>query len=187
MIHSCIAAWQTPFILGTGTNLHDFVYVDNVADAHLLAARNLLNSQSAAGEALYITNGEPIIARDLCIAIWKEFGHVPRFEVRVPERLAWWMGWAAEWANWLAGTDGVFCRGIVSDGCRDRYASIAKAGRILGYSPRVSLEEGLKISCQVSIHPGRQAMEWGMLTRKEGATDWGAQHYQKRIDARSKK
>ncbi|KAF1845564.1 C-3 sterol dehydrogenase/C-4 decarboxylase-like protein [Cucurbitaria berberidis CBS 394.84] len=160
-IHSCIAAGQTPFILGTGTNLQDFVYVDNVADAHVLAVANLINSQTAAGEAMFITNGEPVTARDLCIAVWKEFGHVPKFQMRIPETLAWWMGYAAEWTSWLSGTEGVLLsRGMVSDGCRERYVSISKARQILGYKPRVSLEEGLKISCQ---------------------------HYQKKISQRSKR
>ncbi|CAN9421746.1 unnamed protein product [Alternaria alternata] len=80
-IHSCISAYQTPFILGTGTNLQDFVYIENVADAHVLAVGNLLNSQTAAGEAMFITNGEPVTARALCLAVWKEFGHVPRFHL----------------------------------------------------------------------------------------------------------
>jgi sterol-4alpha-carboxylate 3-dehydrogenase (decarboxylating) len=149
-MHSCIAAGQTPFILGTGTNLQDFVYVTNVADAHVLAVANLLNSQTAAGQAMFITNGEPVTLRDFCLAVWKEFGHVPRFQVAVPERLAWWMGYAAEWGSWLTGTEGVFSRGIVSDGCRDRYVSIAKASRLLGYRPKTSLAEGLRVSCQVS-------------------------------------
>lgn len=159
-IHACIRGGQTPFILGSGTNLQDYVYVDNAADAHVLAVSNLLNSQRAAGEAIFITNGEPVTPRHLCIAVWKEFGHVPAFQVAVPERLAWWLGWGAEWAGWLTGTQSLLSRGIVSDGCRERYVSIAKARRILGYKPRVSLEDGLRISCQ---------------------------HYQKRVKERSKR
>ncbi|KAF2832190.1 C-3 sterol dehydrogenase/C-4 decarboxylase-like protein [Ophiobolus disseminans] len=146
-IHSLIALGQTPFVLGNGINLQDYVYVDNVADAHVLAVANLLNSQTAAGEAIFVTNGEPITIRDLCLAIWKEFGHVPSFTVHVPERLAWWVGFAAEWGNWVTGTESILGRGTVSDGCRDRYVSITKARRILGYRPKVSLGEGIRISC----------------------------------------
>lgn len=142
-IHALIATSGTPFILGPATNLQDFVYVDNVADAHILAASNLLNSQTAAGHAFFITNGEPVALRDMCIAIWKEFGHVPKFQVRLPEGLAWWMGLAAE----CVGAEG-FCRGVVSEGCRERYVCIAKARRVLGYVPRVGLEEGVRRSCE---------------------------------------
>lgn len=125
------------------------MYVDNVADAHVLAVSNLLNSGTAAGEAIFITNGEPVTARDLCLAVWREFGHVPGWEVRVPEGLAWWMGWGLEWVGWVTGNEGALSRGMVSDGCRERYVSLAKARRVLGYRPRVGLDEGLRISCQV--------------------------------------
>jgi hypothetical protein len=50
-LHACIAAYQTSFCLGPGTNLQDYIYVSNAADAHVLAAANLLTSQTAAGEA----------------------------------------------------------------------------------------------------------------------------------------
>jgi nucleoside-diphosphate-sugar epimerase len=42
-------------------------------------------------------------------------------------------------------------RGLVSDGCRERYVSIGKARRVLGYVPRVGLEEGIRRSCEVSV------------------------------------
>ncbi len=35
-------------------------YVDNVADAHVLAVENLLMSRTAAGEAIFIANEQPI-------------------------------------------------------------------------------------------------------------------------------
>ncbi|KAH7401769.1 C-3 sterol dehydrogenase/C-4 decarboxylase-like protein [Phaeosphaeria sp. MPI-PUGE-AT-0046c] len=147
-VHALIDAGQTPFILGNATNLQDYVYVENIAHAHVLAAQNLLNSQTAAGQAFFITNGEPTTLRDLCLAIWKEFGHVPSWEVRVPEGVAWGLGYVAEWATWITGGDGLFCRGMVSDGSRCRYASIEKARRVLRYVPRVGLEEGVRRSCE---------------------------------------
>jgi sterol-4alpha-carboxylate 3-dehydrogenase (decarboxylating) len=136
-------------MLGDNSNFQDFVYVDNVADAHILAVRNLLNSGTAAGEAFFITNGEPVSARDICIAIWREFGHVPPFQIRIPGGLAWWMGFGAECWSWVSGTQGTFSRGIVLDATKDRYVSIAKARRVLGYEPKVSLPDAFRISCQV--------------------------------------
>ncbi|KAF1965747.1 C-3 sterol dehydrogenase/C-4 decarboxylase family protein [Bimuria novae-zelandiae CBS 107.79] len=147
-IHSCIAHGETPFILGTGTNLQDYVYVANVADAHVLAIHNLLGPGTAAGEAFFITNGEPVTVRDLCLAVWKEFDHFPRFELRIPERMAWWVGWGVEWVSWATGRKATFCRGIVWDATKARYVSIEKARRVLGYEPRVRLPEALAISCQ---------------------------------------
>ena len=128
-----------------------------MADAHVLATENLLlgaenkdAAGSAAGEALFISNGEPVTARAFCLAVWREFGHVPAFEIAVPERVAWCVGYVAEWVEWATGAPGTLCRGVVSDGCRDRYVCIDKARRVLGYEPRVGLEEGIRITCQVS-------------------------------------
>lgn len=147
-IHGLIETGQTGFILGDATNLQDYVYVENVAHAHVLAAQNLLNSQTAAGQAFFITNGEPTTLRDLCLAVWKQFGHVPKWEVKVPEGVAWGLGYMAEWVSWIARTEGYFCRGTVSDGSRTRYASIDKARRLLRYHPKVGLDEGVKRSCE---------------------------------------
>ena len=148
-MHACIAAFQTPFILGAAaTNLQDYVYVSNVADAHVLAVANLLNSQTAAGEAFFITNGAPVPFRNLCLGIWREFGHIPSFDIRIPERIAGWMGLGAELAGYVTGMEASLSRGVVDDACRDRYVSIHKAMRVLGYRPKVGLDEGIKRSCE---------------------------------------
>jgi sterol-4alpha-carboxylate 3-dehydrogenase (decarboxylating) len=75
-IHACLAKQETPWIVGDGTNLWDVTYVDNVADAHVLAAENLMSSKTAAGEIFFVQNNEPISFRDLSLEIWKNFGHV---------------------------------------------------------------------------------------------------------------
>lgn len=148
-VHRCIAKRETPYILGTGQGLCDFTYVDNIADAHVLAVENLTSTKTAAGEAFFISNGEPVSFRDCCLAIWAEFGHVPRYQVRVPESVAWCAGYAAEWVSWLSGTRLGLCRGSVYDALKTRYTDISKARKILGYAPRVGLAEGLRISCLV--------------------------------------
>jgi sterol-4alpha-carboxylate 3-dehydrogenase (decarboxylating) len=143
-LHALIAAHQAPFVLGTGANLHDFVYVANVADAHVLAVANLLGARTAAGEAFFISNGEPVALRAFCKAVWREFGCVPAWEVRVPEGVAAAVAWV------VGALGGGFAGGMVRDGCRDMYVSIDKARRVLGYEPRVGLDEGVRRSCQVS-------------------------------------
>ncbi|KAL8199953.1 hypothetical protein R6Q57_013521 [Mikania cordata] len=57
-------AGKSKFIIGDGTNMYDFTYVENVAHAHVCAERALASdgsaSKRAAGEAYFITNMEPI-------------------------------------------------------------------------------------------------------------------------------
>lgn len=150
-IHHCIAKYETPFVIGEAQNLYDFTYVTNVADAHVLAVRNLLTSKTAAGQKFHISNGEPIPFRDFCLAIWKESGHVPWFTVRIPIVVAWFIGWLCEIITWVMGTEATLSRGSVRDYTQTAYADISKARSVLGYKPRVSLADGIRISCKVGV------------------------------------
>lgn len=148
-VHACIAKGETPYIIGDGSNLWDITYVGNVADAHVLAAENLLSTMTAAGEAFFIQNNEPIAFRDFCLAIWKQFGHIPPFKIFIPTGLAWVAGLVAECFTWMSGTTTTLSRGSVKDACSVRYASGVKSEKLLGYRPRIGIEEGIRISCEV--------------------------------------
>lgn len=149
-IYACISKFETPFIVGSGLNLSDFVYVSNVADAHVLAVKNLVSAHpTAAGQTFFISNGEPVPFRDFCLAVWKGFGHIPPFQIQIPKGLAWTLGCLAECMTWVMGTQATLSRGSVKDACAIRYANLNKARRLLGYVPRIGLEEGIKEACQV--------------------------------------
>ena len=150
-IHACIAKGETPFVIGDGLNLWDVTYVTNIADAHVLAAENLISSQTAAGEAFFIQNNEPITFRDFCLAIWANFGHTPPFEVHIPRCMAYLAGWMAEILTWASGSTTTLSRGSVGDACSVRYASGDKAKTILGYEARVGIEDAIRLSCEVSF------------------------------------
>ncbi|CRG90042.1 C-3 sterol dehydrogenase, putative [Talaromyces islandicus] len=147
-IHACIAKWETPWVLGDGLNYWDVTLVQNIADAHVLAAENLTSTRTAAGEAFFIQNNEPIPFRDFCLAIWAHFGHIPPFTVHVPLSLAWMAGLLSECYTWFSGTTTTLSRGSVRDACHMRYASGEKARRILGYEARLGLEQGIRLSCE---------------------------------------
>ena len=150
-VHACIAKGETPFVIGDGDNLWDVTYVSNIADAHILAVENLLSStRTAAGEAIFISNEQPITFRDFCLAVWREFGHIPPIEFHIPLSVAAFAGYVAEWVTWLTGTPTTLSRGSVLDACGVRYCSGEKARKLLGYRPRIGIEEGIRISCKVS-------------------------------------
>ncbi|OQE46846.1 hypothetical protein PENCOP_c001G07362 [Penicillium coprophilum] len=147
-IHACIAKYETPFLIGNGFNLWDITHVDNAADAHVLAIENLLSSRTAAGQAFFIQNNQPIVFRDFCLATWAHFGHVPPFELHIPKSLAYFAGLACETVTWLMGTTTTLSRGSVQDACAIRYASGKKAKDILGYEARIGIEEAIRLSCE---------------------------------------
>ncbi|KAJ5267606.1 3-beta hydroxysteroid dehydrogenase/isomerase [Penicillium angulare] len=149
-IHACIAKYETPFVIGTGDNLWDVTHVSNIADSHVLAVENMVTSRTAAGEAFFIQNNEPIAFRNFCLAIWAHFGHVPPFEIRIPEGLAYLVGWLCEMATWVTGGTTTLSRGGVQDACAVRYANGKKAKEILGYEARIGIEDAIRLSCEVS-------------------------------------
>ena len=126
------------------------MYVDNVADAHVLAVENLLSSKTAAGEAFFLSNAEPIPFRDICLGVWAHFGHIPRFQVHIPLSIAVFAGYMNEWLSWFTAKPTTFSSGSVLDASTTRYFSGIKARAILGFSPRVGIDEGIRITCEVS-------------------------------------
>jgi len=119
-----------------------------VADAHALALANLLISTSAAGLAISVSNGSPVTFRDFCLAVWKQFDHVPEYQIRIPTGVAWAAGWCAEWVTWVMGTSATLSRGSVRDATQTAYVNMARAREVLGYEPRVGLEEGIRLACE---------------------------------------
>ncbi|KAL4812025.1 3-beta hydroxysteroid dehydrogenase/isomerase family-domain-containing protein [Aspergillus spinulosporus] len=76
-------AGRSRFQMGHGKNAYDFVYVDNLADAHLLAAHALVDAHAnpplpadrrVEGEVFNIMNGEPWLFWDFQREISKQLG-----------------------------------------------------------------------------------------------------------------
>lgn len=153
LIHDLIAKGETYFIVGDGDNIYDFMCVENAALAHILAMENLLASDTptAAGHAFFISNQEPVYFWDFLAGIWAQFGHVPRFRVRIPVSVAWLTGYCLECVTWVTGGASTLDRGSVKDGVRTQYSNNAKAIEILGYTPIVSLADGVRASCAVCL------------------------------------
>ena len=78
------------------------IYIDNAADAHLLAADRLAPGSPIAGKAYFITNGEPIPLWDLINRILAAGGIAP-----VTRTIPVWLAYTA---GWLHG-NGVSCCG----------------------------------------------------------------------------
>ncbi|KAK4615691.1 Sterol-4-alpha-carboxylate 3-dehydrogenase, decarboxylating [Fulvia fulva] len=148
IFYDCIAKRETYFIVGDGDNIYDFMYIDNAVDAHILAIENLLTTQTAAGEAMFISNQEPIYFWDFLAFVWAQFGHVPAFRIYIPMQIAWFLGLILEMITFLTGTASTLDTGSVADGVRTQYSNNEKAQRILGYYPKVGISEGVRRACE---------------------------------------
>jgi len=140
--------------IGRGIWLSDYTYVSNMTDAVLLAdealAKDGLNS-IAAGQAYFITNGEPMPFWDFIRKVAARLGFAP-IKYRAPKSLIYAIAAIKEGIDTLKGgtlnaEDGM-TRFAIRYMCTHHYFSIEKARRELGYNPAVSIDEGIERTCQ---------------------------------------
>lgn len=138
---------QDKYQIGNNDNLFDFTYIGNAAYAHILAAEKLLENDRVAGEAFFITNGSPIYFWDFPRALYALDGHPGRKRYFwIPAAAAHYVAILAETFSFITRREPTFTRFRVQFTCANRYYDISKARSVLGYTPLIGLEEGMKRS-----------------------------------------
>jgi nucleoside-diphosphate-sugar epimerase len=131
-------------IIGSGRNRVDLVHVENAADAHLQAEAALAATPSrAAGQAYFITNGEPVVLWDWINGLLTGLGE-PAVEKRMSRRAAAAAGLACEalWAVLPLGGEPPLTRFVAAELAQDHWFNIGAARRDLGYQPRIGMADG---------------------------------------------
>ena len=132
------------FRIGSVSKLVDFTYVDNAADAHVLAAQKLELGSKVAGRAFFVSNGEPTALWEFVNSILKmaDLGPVKR---TLNPQLAYGIGWLLESAYTLFSVEHepVLTRFLTDQLCCAHWFNISAAKSLLGYKPKVNMEEGL--------------------------------------------
>ncbi len=133
--------------VGRGDKLSDFTYVSNLIDALLFADDRLGANAPAAGQAYFITNGEPMPFFAFVAKVLEAL-QLPPLRGSIPFALAYPVAAIAETWDTLKGgalnAENGLTRFAVRYMCTHHYFSIAKAARELGYRPRVNLAEGIR-------------------------------------------
>jgi sterol-4alpha-carboxylate 3-dehydrogenase (decarboxylating) len=137
------------FWVGKNDKLSDFTYISNLIDALLLADEKLVAGGPTAGQAYFVTNGEPCPFFKFVADLLAEL-KLPPMKYSVPYPLAYAVAAVAEgWDTLKGGTlnaeDGL-TRFAVRYMCTHHYFSIEKARRDLGFEPRVTLAEGIRLT-----------------------------------------
>ena len=131
--------------IGAGLNLIDMVYVDNAAAAHLLAAARLTPGSPVAGQAYFISQGQPVRCWEWVDWILGLVGLRPTPRA-MSARTAWLFGIVMEsiWRVLPLPGDPPMTRFLAAQLATFHYFDISRARRDFGYCPAISTEEGMQ-------------------------------------------
>lgn len=105
---------KPPIIYGDGEQTRDFVYINDVVEADILA----LNCRHCSGEAINVGTAKPTTINELANLLIEIFGQAPVKPVYATAR---------------------------EGDIQNSHADIRKAERKLGYKPKITLTEGIKM------------------------------------------
>jgi len=130
--------------VGDGHNLVDVTYIDNAADAFILAAKNLHGPASGAGKPYFISQGEPVNLWNWLNKFFRRLD-IPIVEESISFQQAYLTGMFMEKAFPLARIKREPCmtRFLAVQLAKSHWFSIENANRDLGYFPKVSTAEGI--------------------------------------------
>eukprot|EP01132_Coremiostelium_polycephalum_P008431 gene8431-10350_t len=139
---------KNKYMFGSGENICDWTYIDNVVHSHLLAADKMVPGSPISGQAYFITNDEPIKFWDMPIFAYESFGY-SKPSIKIPFAVIYVIAWLIDMIVSLLSpvvtlhpTITLF-RMVYSNSTR--YFNISKAKRDLGYKPVVSVKDVLCI------------------------------------------
>jgi nucleoside-diphosphate-sugar epimerase len=135
--------------VGRGLNLVDISYIDNVAHAHILAAKNLSEKGTAAGKPYFISQGEPVNLWNWINELFAAM-NIEKVQSTVSFPLAYRLGGILEMIHKCAGSEKEpkMTRFLAEQLAKSHYFSIENARNDLGYEPIITTTEGLRRTVQ---------------------------------------
>lgn len=142
-------AWSPlgKFVIGSGGNMCDFTYVENVAQANICAEQALCsNAASVAAQPFFITNDEPIETWEFMSCMMEAMG-CQRPRINLPAKMLLFAALFSNMVHHRLGLQMLSTPLLHPDtiyflSCT-RTFNTSKARRLLGYYPIVSLEDGI--------------------------------------------
>lgn len=131
--------------VGDGTNFVDITYIDNAADAHILAADALKPGAACSGGAYFISQGEPVSLWPWIRGLLDKLG-IPGSRRSLSLATAYRIGALMEFAHRGLPFLGEprLTRFVAMQLGQSHYFDISAARRDLGYIPRVGTDEGVE-------------------------------------------
>lgn len=136
---------QHKYQMGDNTNLVDYSYVGNVADAHLLAADCLVgpvsSSNTVAGQVFFITDGKPRPYWDFPRLVFGLLGDDGKGITTLPYLLCVFMAFLSEVAAKIFGGPPGFPMFIVKLATLEQYFNIDKVSTLWNHFSEIITEE----------------------------------------------
>ncbi|PID77014.1 MAG: 3-beta hydroxysteroid dehydrogenase [Deltaproteobacteria bacterium] len=132
-------------IVGSGDNLVDISYIDNVAHLHILAAASLLSDGRAKGQAYFIGDEEPVKLWDWINSLFEQTG-LARIEKMVPAKAAYAASGLIEllYKGLNLAKEPPMTRFVAEQLSKSHYFSHQKAREELGYQPLVNPAQAME-------------------------------------------
>eukprot|EP01136_Pigoraptor_vietnamica_P008038 Opistho-1_new@42881 len=136
------------FVYGDPESRVEFIYIENLVWAHVLAMHALsLPGAPAAGQAYFVSDNSPVNNFEFFRPLLEGLGY--KFPtLRLPFSLVYAVAWVIELLHWAASPLGInfqplLTRGEVNKTGVTHYFKPDKARRELGYEPQVTMAEGM--------------------------------------------
>jgi nucleoside-diphosphate-sugar epimerase len=159
-------------LCGSGENIVPTTYIDNLLDALTLAA----SVPDIAGCAFHVVDGDTLDAREflgqLCVALG-----LPE-----PARGVYALAYLAAWVRERTGLPGACRADVVRRGRSSLFDAVA-ATRELGYTPKITVEEGMKAVAAWAAEVGGPTAIAAMQRTPSSATE--VEHWIRIADAAS--
>lgn len=131
--------------IGNGRNRVSGIYIDNAAQAHLMAADALITNPALSGTALFLGQDDPIGLWDLIDVARKKSGHnapIKAWPLWAARVMAGMLEWGYKHLS-LAGSP-LMTKSMVAELSRSHVFDTRALKEILGFVPHVSVDAGLE-------------------------------------------
>ncbi|KAE8076553.1 hypothetical protein FH972_015196 [Carpinus fangiana] len=143
------------YIIGSGENMSDFTYVENVTHAHICAEEALdFRTVSVAGKAFFITNIEPMKFWEFVSLIMEGLGYQRPF-IKVPVTVVQYVLLLFKWMHGKLGIrkyNHSVSAYYIQLASHTRTFDCTAAQKHFGYSPVVPLEEAVTLTIDSLSH-----------------------------------
>lgn len=131
--------------VGNGDNKVDLTYVEDAAQAHLLAADKLEPGSPVAGSTYFISQDEPVFLWPWITNLLQEL-KLPPIKRKVPKLVARAVGGTMEFTYYMLKLSGEpqMTRFLASSLATHHYYNINKAKQELGYAPQFTMAQALE-------------------------------------------